>query len=285
MRLLLKVGGAQLEQRAARAELARSVRQARDAGHEIVLVHGGGNQIRELVRKLGLEERYHEGLRVTDAATADVVLMVLAGLVNKELVQTLADEGVRAAGLSGADGASFDVVPRRASDPSVDLGYVGDVVRVDGALVETLLDGGFLPVIATAAPLSRQRGPIDPAARDAAARDEAARAHFYNVNADLAAGPLARALECDALLFLTDVPGVLDGEKKRIECLTRERVHELRERGVISGGMIPKVEAALAALASTTDCLVKIAPAAGPDAVLRALESSTGTRFAREDQR
>jgi acetylglutamate kinase len=197
--------------------------------------------------------------------------MVLAGLVNKELVQALAGAGVRAAGLCGADGASFDVLPRRASDPSVDLGYVGDVVRVDRALVETLLGSGFLPVVATAAPLSRAHAP----------EDERARAHFYNVNADLAAGPLARALECDALLFLTDVPGVLDGEQQRIECLTREGVAQLRERGVISGGMIPKVEAALAALASTSDCLVKIAPAAGPDAVLRALDDSTGTRFAR----
>lgn len=270
MRILVKVGGAQLEQPAARAELATSVRRARDAGHEIVLVHGGGNQIRELVRRLGLDERYHEGLRVTDAATADVVLMVLAGLVNKELVQALGDAGVRAAGLCGADGASFDVEPVRPAS-AIDLGYVGALVHVERALVETLLAGGFLPVIATVAPLARDHS--------------AARDHFYNVNADLAAGPLARALEAQALVFLTDVPGVLDARKERIESLSAARVRELREQGVIAGGMIPKVDAALAALAENSNCLVKIAPASGTDAVLRALDVSTGTRFQAEPSR
>ena len=263
MRILVKVGGAQLEQADARAELCRSVAAARAAGHEIVLVHGGGNQIRDLVRRLGLEETYHQGLRVTDAETADVVLMVLAGLVNKELVHALAAAGVRACGLSGADGQTFSATKRR--DAEVELGYVGEVGRTDMRLVELLLRDGVLPVIATAAPL--QSG------------EDAAGDHIYNVNADLAAGPLSRAVRAEALLFLTDVPGVLGADGQRLATLTPERCAALRQDGVIRGGMIPKVEAALSALAVNPRALVKIASAAGTDAVLRGLSSEVGTRF------
>lgn len=265
MRILAKVGGAQLEERSARAALCRSVAAAKAAGHEIVLVHGGGNQIRALVKGLGLEERYHQGLRVTDARTADVVLMVLAGLVNKELVHDLERAGVHAAGLSGADGRSFHVRKLRAD---VDLGFVGEIARLDTNLIETLLDAGYTPVIATAAPLARG--------------EDASDEHFYNVNADFAAGPLARALDCDALLFLTDVPGVLDHAKELIEDLAPERCAKLQAGGVITGGMIPKVEAALAAWRANPDALVKIAPAGAVDCVLAALEAGRGTRFGEE---
>ncbi|TAJ21912.1 MAG: hypothetical protein EPO68_04020, partial [Planctomycetota bacterium] len=106
-RLLVKLGGAQLEEPAARAAVARSLAAARAAGHELVIVHGGGNQIRALTKQLGIADRYHEGLRITDAATADVVLMVLAGLVNKALVADLGAAGVAAVGLCGADGAQI----------------------------------------------------------------------------------------------------------------------------------------------------------------------------------
>jgi acetylglutamate kinase len=267
-RVLVKVGGAQLEQAGPRAELCRSIARARESGLEIVLVHGGGNQIRELVRKLALPESYHEGLRVTDAATADVVLMVLAGLVNKELVHALESAGVRACGLSGADGATFHAEKLRGS--AVDLGYVGAVGRTDVRLVDVLLRDGFLPVIATAAPL--QDG------------EDAASDHFYNVNADLAAGPLAAAVRAEALVFLTDVPAVLDGAKKRIPELSLSACADLRRDGVVTGGMIPKVDAALAALAANPRALVKIAPAAGADAVLRALSPDVGTRFVADVQ-
>ncbi|MBI5363593.1 MAG: acetylglutamate kinase [Planctomycetes bacterium] len=268
MRILVKIGGAQLEEAAPRAALARSLARAKAAGHELVVVHGGGNQIREVVRELGLEERYHAGLRVTDARTADVVTMVLAGLVNKELVLALETAGVSAAGISGADGGSFSVAKTTAA---VDLGYVGTVVRVNRALVETLLEGAFTPVIATVAPL---------ADGEAGASD-----HLYNVNADMAAGPLARTFECDALLFLTDVPGVLDGAKQRLATLSPARAARLRADGVITGGMLPKVEMALAALRELEGGLVKIAPAAGDDAVLQALQPDIGTRFVPDDAR
>jgi acetylglutamate kinase len=269
VKLVVKVGGAQLEEPRARAELAASVASARAAGHALVLVHGGGNQIRSLVRALGLPERYHEGLRVTDAATADVVLMVLAGLVNKELVRALGDAGLRAVGLSGVDGGSF--AARRTELPGVDLGYVGSVAEANPALCATLLEAGYLPVVATAAPLSRSAsGPRD---------------HFYNINADLAAGPIAAALGADALLFLTDVPAVLDAEKRRLANLTRARAEKLRAEGVIAGGMIPKVEAALAALAALPGGTVKIASAGGADAIRAALDPRNGTRFLAEEPR
>ena len=265
MRILVKVGGAQLEQRDARKALVRSVLQARSAGVEVVLVHGGGNQIRALGKKLSLPERYVDGLRVTDAATAEVVLMVLAGLVNKELVAAFEEEGARAVGLCGADGSTFSAEPQVKE---VDLGYVGSVAQTDPRLVLSLLAGGYLPVVSTVAPLRKG---------SAAARDR-----FYNVNADLAAGPLSKAFGASALLFLTDVPGVLDAHGVRLASLTPRDCAALRADGVIRGGMIPKIDAALAALASNPDALVKIAPAAGENVVLNALEPEVGSRFTLE---
>ncbi|MBK7643403.1 MAG: acetylglutamate kinase [Planctomycetes bacterium] len=266
MKLLVKIGGAQLEQPAARAELARALGRARAAGHELVVVHGGGNQIRDLVRRLGLPEQYHQGLRVTDAQTAEVVLAVLSGSVNKALVAALGAQGLDAVGLCGADGGSFGAQALQL--PGVELGYVGRVHTVDRRLVDTLLAGGFVPVIATTAALARGCDGPD--------------AHFYNINADMAAGPLGAALRCDAILFLTDVPAVLDAHKQRLPLLSPAECARLRESGVIAGGMLPKVEAALEALASHPGALVKIAPAAGPDCVLRALDAAVGTLFQAE---
>jgi len=265
LRILVKVGGAQIEEPVARAELVRSVANARLAGLEVVLVHGGGNQIRSLVRRLQLPENYHEGLRITDADTAEVVLMVLAGLVSKALTAAFEERGVRTVGLCGADGSTFSSVPEERS--GVDLGYVGAVGHADPRLVETLLAEGYLPLIATVAP-----GPK--------ADDD----RFYNINADMAAGPLARALGAKALLFLTDVAGVLDAEGRLIPSLSPAACTVLRENGVIRGGMIPKIEAALAALAENPGALVKIAPAAGPSAVLAALDPEVGTRFTAQEE-
>lgn len=266
MKLLVKIGGAQLEEPAAREQLAQACARAHAAGHQLVLVHGGGNQIRTLVRRLGLPERYHEGLRVTDPHTADVVLQVLCGTVNKELVAALNAAGLSAVGLCGADGGSFGAEPMRV--PGTDLGYVGRVQAVDTRLVETLLERGFVPVVATTAPLaSAAQGPS---------------AHFYNINADMAAAPLAAALCCDAILFLTDVPAVLDAGKQRLAVLDAAECARLRGAGVIAGGMIPKVDAALEALAACPGAQVKIAPALGPDCVQQALLPAVGTLFRAE---
>jgi acetylglutamate kinase len=264
MRIVAKIGGAQIEQAEGRADLAHAAKEALAAGHELVLVHGGGNQIRALTRRLGIEDRYWEGLRVTDAETAEVVLAVLAGSVNKHVVAALGAAGVRACGVSGADGDTFTARPLRAE--GIDLGYVGEVHAADARLVEALLAAGIVPVVATVAP------------RDA--RVEGPRDRFYNLNADLCAGPLAREFRADAMLFLTDVPGVLGASKQRLARLTPTECGRLREEGVITGGMIPKVDAALAAARAAPDTLVKIAPAHGPHAVLAALTDGVGTRFA-----
>ncbi|MCA8955357.1 MAG: acetylglutamate kinase [Planctomycetes bacterium] len=263
MRAVVKIGGAQLGEAQARARLAQAVASAQERGHEVILVHGGGDQIRALTPRLGLTDRYHEGLRITDAATAEVALMVLGGQVNRWLVHALQGAGIDAVGITGADGDSFRARPLQ--NAGVDLGFVGEVSAVDARLIEALLDTGVVPVIATVAPL-------DPAIAGDASQ-------FYNINADHAAGPLARAFAAEALLFLTDVPGVLDGDGTLIPRLTPSRCHELRQAGVIRGGMIPKVEAAFAALAAHPRATVKIAPAAVDGAIDNALLSTTGTTF------
>ena len=262
MRILIKIGGAQLEQAAPRAELCKAIAAARREGHELIGVHGGGNQIRTLGKALGIEDRYHEGLRITDAKTAEVVLMVLGGQVNRTLVAALQHAGVAATGLSGADGGTFSA--RKLQKPGVDLGYVGAVDTVRPQLVQSLLSCGYVPVIATVAPGHHADG-SEP---------------FYNLNADHAAGPLCRAFQCDALLFLTDVPGVLDAHKQRIAQLSPEGCDQLVQAGVATGGMLPKLEAALMALKDNPKALIKIAPAGAPDAVLSALRQNSGTTFA-----
>ncbi|MFY9341243.1 MAG: acetylglutamate kinase [Planctomycetota bacterium] len=261
MRILLKIGGAQLENTAPRQALAQAIARARTEGHELVVVHGGGNQIRTLGKALGIAEQYHDGLRVTDARTAEVVLMVLAGLVNKTLVRSLQRCRVPAVGLCGADGGTFTA--QKLSKPGADLGFVGAIDLVDPHLVQTLLSTGQVPVIATVAPGTT------------GADDEP----FFNLNADHAAGPLCRALHCDALLFLTDVPGVLDAQGQRLPRLTPTDCERLVATGVAKGGMLPKLDAALAALRDNPRALIKIAPANAPDAVLAALRANSGTAF------
>jgi acetylglutamate kinase len=266
MRILLKIGGAQLEETAPRAALCQSIAAARRAGHEVVVVHGGGNQIRQLARELGLDERYHDGLRVTDARTAEVVLMVLAGSVNRTLVAALQHAGLSAVGICGADAGTFTA--RKLQKPGVDLGFVGAVDAVHPRLVHELLAQGHVPVLATVAPGGSADG-SEP---------------FFNLNADLAAGPLCRAFGCDALLFLTDVPGVLDAGRRRLASLTPSQSAQLVQSGTASGGMLPKLEAALLARAENPCALVKIAPADAPDAVLAALSAEIGTEFTDDSQ-
>ncbi|GAB4148888.1 MAG: acetylglutamate kinase [Planctomycetota bacterium] len=263
MRILLKIGGSGLEQTEARSAFCRSVAAARRAGHEIAIVHGGGNQIREMCRRLSIEQRYHDGLRVTDEQTAEVVLMVLSGLVNGTLVADLERAGVPAVGISGADGGTFSA--RRLNKAGIDLGFVGAIEKTDPSLCDLLLSSGRVPVIATVAPGPEAGGP------------------FLNVNADHAAGPLCRALGCDAVLFLSDVEGVVGAEGQRIEHLAPEECSLLAKSGVIRGGMLPKIEAALLALSECPEAIVKIGKS-GEDCVLRLLDPGEGTEFADQNR-
>ena len=265
MRILLKIGGAQLEHVASRRELCAAIAEARSQNHQVVVVHGGGNQIRAMSQSLGLADRYHDGLRITDEATAKVVLMVLAGQVNRTLTAALQRCGLAAVGLTGADGGSF--AARQLQRPGVDLGYVGTIDSVQPRLCNDLLARGYVPVFATVAPSAT--APTTPQG------DEP----FYNLNADHAASPLCRALNCDALLFLTDVPGVLGHDGNVCKKLSEPDCEQLLADGIATGGMLPKLEAALLAAADNPKALIKIAPATGPHAVLQALQTTTGTSF------
>jgi acetylglutamate kinase len=260
MRILAKVGGAQLGDAAARAAFASAVASARAAGHEVVLVHGGGDQVRAWSKRLGIEDRYERGLRVTDDATAEVVTAVLGGEVGRELVRALSAAGLRAVSLTGADGGLYTA---RRKDPR--LGFVGEVERCDASVVEALLAAGCVPVIASIAPL------------DVACEGDGSR--FYNINADSVVGPLAAACGAGAALVLTDVPGVKGADGVVVPSLDPAACAALEDSGVIAGGMLPKVAAALAAAAAAPNAVVKIAPSAGADALTRALEPSVGTAF------
>jgi acetylglutamate kinase len=191
-----------------------------------VVVHGGGPQITALMDRLGKQPTFHNGLRVTDAETIEIVSMVLLGTVNPMLVSMINKSGANAAGVSGQDMGLFTCVQRDAA-----LGFVGDITAVNPAVVQGLLDDGVVPVVATVG-------------TDATGQ-------AYNINADTAASALAVALKASKILFLTDVPGVLrdpQNTESLIPTLTPTQVDELRDRGVIGGGMIPKVESCLAAV-------------------------------------
>ena len=261
MRILLKLGGALLESGDSRADLAAAIAAARADGHEVVVVHGGGNQIRALSRRLGLADGYVDGLRVTDAETAELVLMVVAGAVGKSLVAALEAGGVPAVGLCGADGGLYEVRPH----PTPGLGYVGLVTRARTELADALLAAGYVPVVACLGPLAPEHdGPSD---------------RLYNVNADDVALALAGAFAADALLFLTDVPGVLDAAGGLVPSLDAESADRLAREGVLAGGILPKVRAGLAAAEALPGALVKIASAGGRDALRAALAPSAGTTF------
>jgi acetylglutamate kinase len=220
-----------------------------------VVVHGGGALISDWLKALDVPTRFERGLRVTDARTLEVVVAVLAGLVNKQLVAAISAAGGRAVGLSGADGG---LLKARVKDAA--LGFVGEVTGVDARSLLDLVEDGFVPVVA-------------PIALESAG--EAPSGQLLNLNADTAAGALAAALSARWLVFLTDVPGIRDATGETLAALTPQRAAALSEAGVIEGGMIPKVEACLQAAA--TGCRSVIADGRGAGALLAAIEEQTGT--------
>jgi acetylglutamate kinase len=219
--IVIKIGGSTLGSRD--TTLADLVALQRE-GKALVVVHGGGNVITEWLSRQGIATRFEKGLRVTDDQTLQVVVAVLAGLVNKELVAAVQALGGRAVGLSGIDGG---LIEARVRDE--ELGYVGDIVNINPEPVEVLLKGGYIPIVA---PLGLEaRGKL-------------------NVNADTAAAEIAAAISAERLVFLTDVAGVIDGSGKLLARLSPAEAGSLIAEGVVSGGMIPKVEACLCALSA-----------------------------------
>jgi len=218
--VVVKIGGSTLGQHDTTLEdLAELQRQ----GVPVVVVHGGGKAISEWQRRLQLEPRFVDGLRVTDGESLAIAVAVLSGLVNKELVAGLAALGARAIGLSGADGA---LIEASIKDPR--LGYVGSIGRINRHLLDALLDAGYLPLVSPIA--------IGPGGQ------------LLNVNADTVAGEMACALQARALIFLTDVPGILDEGGIALGRQHAREMQALLTRGVVSGGMIPKVKACVRAL-------------------------------------
>lgn len=221
--MVVKIGGATLEDETLRRGFCEDLILLDWVGVQLVVVHGGGKQISSMLARLGVPAAFDRGQRVTDDATLEVVEMVLAGSINAELVRQINFLGGSAVGLSGCDGGLAHAVITRP-----ELGRVGEVSRVDRLVIDRLISE-FIPVLA---PLA-----TGPDGRP------------LNVNADVFASRLAAALGAEKLVLLTDVSGVLDHEKRLISTLSTERGRELIASGVISGGMIPKVEHALATVA------------------------------------
>jgi acetylglutamate kinase len=227
--VVVKVGGRAMDDPALREDLAEDLILLRWVGIDVVLVHGGGPQIGLMLGRLGIESRFEAGLRITDAPTMEVVEMVLGGSINKEIVRLINLRGGRAVGLTGKDGGLARAVRLTSIGPDhLDPGFVGEVVEVDPTVL-LRLSGDFIPVIA-------------PIAADAEGRT-------LNVNADPFAAKLAAKLGAEKLILMTDVTGVKDEGGTLITTLDAARAKELIAGGVVSGGMIPKVENALAALA------------------------------------
>jgi acetylglutamate kinase len=223
--IVIKVGGAAMVGAQLSRSLAGDLSLLLHAGIHPVVVHGGGPQVTEVSGRLGLPSAFVDGVRVTDRETLDVATMVLAGKVNTDLVASLVAGDVPAVGLSGVDGGL--AVARRQAEP--DLGYVGEVVRVNAQVLRTLMDNGFVPVVASIA--------------------ADAEGHPFNVNADVIAAELAVGLEAQKLVYLNDVPGVIGSAGDLLSELgVQEALDLLARHDVVDGGMIPKLESAVRAL-------------------------------------
>lgn len=234
--VVVKYGGHAMGDAALGKAFAQDIALLKQSGVNPIVVHGGGPQIAAMLKKMGIESRFEGGLRVTDEKTVEIVEMVLAGSINKEIVALINAEGEWAIGLCGKDGNMVyaEKAHKTLTDADsniervLDLGFVGEPVEVDRTLLDLLAKSEMIPVLAPVAP-----------GRDG---------HTYNINADTFAGAIAGAVEASRLLFLTDVPGVLDKNGKLIDELTVSEAHALIADGTISGGMIPKVETCIEAI-------------------------------------
>ena len=234
--IVIKYGGNAMVDEELKAGFARDVVLMKLVGINPVVVHGGGPQIGDLLARLGKQTEFVQGMRVTDAETMDVVEMVLGGLVNKDIVNLINRHGGSAVGLTGKDG---DLIrarklnltrsnPQAQAPEIIDIGHVGEVESIDASVVDMLVHGNFIPVVA----------PIG-VGRDG---------HSYNINADLVAGKMAEVLEAEKLILLTNTPGLLDKDSNLLTGLTLDMVDALIADGTITGGMLPKIGCALDAV-------------------------------------
>ena len=230
--VVVKYGGHAMGDDAGARDFSRDMVLLEQSGVNPVVVHGGGPQIGAMLKKLGIASQFADGLRVTDKATMAIVEMVLAGAINKQIVGFINAEGGRAIGLCGKDGRMVTAAklarPANPGGDQIDLGFVGEPVKVDTTVLDQVLGRELIPVLAPIA--------------------QGADGDTYNINADTFAGAIAGALGAKRLLFLTDVPGVLDKDKKLIEQLKVSDIPGLIADGTITGGMIPKVETCMYAI-------------------------------------
>ena len=261
--VVIKYGGHAMGDREAAENFAEDIVLLEQSGVKPIVVHGGGPQIGRMLDKLGIQSAFADGLRITDEATVEVVEMVLAGSINKQIVGWIGQEGGRAVGLSGKDGmmvrarkaARTVVDPASNEEREVDLGLVGEPEEVDRSVLDAVLKAELIPVLA----------PI------AAGAD----GQTYNVNADTFAGAIAGAMGAKRLLLLTDVPGVLDKAKNLLPELTVDQCRSLIADGTITAGMIPKIETCIYAIERGVEAVV-IIDGKVPHAVLLELFTDYG---------
>ena len=230
--VVVKYGGNAMTDEALQRGFAHDVVLLKLVGLNPVVVHGGGPQIDSALKRLGKQGTFIQGMRVTDAETMEVVEWVLGGQVQQDIVKMINEHGGKAVGLTGKDGAlitarKLEMPDRENPGQTLDIGYVGDIVRIDPAVVKALQDDQFIPVIS----------PLGFGASN----------ENYNINADVVAGKLAEVLKAEKLIMLTNIPGVLDKAGKLLTNLSAREIDELFADGTISGGMLPKIDSALAA--------------------------------------
>ena len=272
--VVVKLGGHAMGDPDSLADFARDIALMKQCGVHPIVVHGGGPQIGAMLKRLAIESNIIDGLRVTDRGTIEVVEMVLAGRINKEIAAAINRQGGQAVGLSGKDANLIlcDKLLHRMIDretgteSDVDLGFVGKPVSVNVDLLQNLIESDIIPVIA----------PIG------AGRDGDMTGETLNINGDTAAGAIAGAMRAERLLLLTDVAGVKDGEGQVLDDMTLDQAQDLIERGVIMGGMLPKIGTAMDALQQGVDGVV-ILDGRAPHAVLLELftEHGAGTLIRR----
>jgi acetylglutamate kinase len=224
--IVVKIGGVALEDSFTLGKCARAIADLAQDGHRVAVVHGGGSALTRMLNQLGKKSEFINGLRVTDAETRDVALMVLGGIVNKKLVAAIQAVGVPAVGFCGGDGMTFRA--RKKFVRGHDLGFVGEICFADPQWIEAIWNRGGIPILASLA-LGTD-------------------GEYYNVNADEMAASCAAACHANALIFLTDVPGVKDAEGAVIPWLSTKQADDLAAGSVISGGMLPKLQACRNAL-------------------------------------
>ena len=261
--VVVKFGGHAMGDKSLFKTFASDMVLLKQVGTNPLVVHGGGPQIGEMLERMSIKSEFIDGLRVTDEATVDIVEMVLAGSINKSIVAAINEAGGRAVGISGKD-ANLITAKRlliTKTDPEsniekvVDLGFVGEPTKIDSTLIDTLILGGLIPVIA----------PVG----------QGDDGETYNINADTAAGAIAGAADAKRMLMLTDVEGVLDNTGQLIPDLTIKEANKLKANGVISGGMIPKIETCIGAVRQGAEAAV-ILDGRVPHAVLLELFTSQG---------